>query len=156
MLPFEPIARALLFVHLVAAVVAVGAAAHLMVRYLRSRPDSIRPRLPRLHARILVIAYSVCWVAGALLYPIFRVRVRQEIFDIRLPWATGLFEAKEHLANIGLVAAIGLWLLITNLSEVPGDDRRVLPLLGMLLGLVLAVLFYGTWTGWYLATLKAV
>jgi uncharacterized membrane protein len=70
--------------------------------------------------------------------------------------SSSLSEAKEHLATIGLVAVIGLWLLITNLPEAPSDDRPTVPLWGLLLGLVLAVLVCNTWTGWYLPTLRAV
>lgn len=56
------------------------------------------------------ITYIVSFILGLLIYPVFRVKVRAEYFDGSLPWATGIFEIKEHLASIGLFISIALLL----------------------------------------------
>ena len=65
--------------------------------------------------------YIFTWLFGLLIYPVFRVRVRAEYFDPNLPWATGLFEIKEHLSSLGLFAALALLVII--LMDFRGDKR---------------------------------
>ena len=50
----------------------------------------------------LVVAYLMTFVLGALIYPVYRLDVRIALVEMRLPWAIGLFEIKEHWAAIGL------------------------------------------------------
>jgi hypothetical protein len=45
---------------------------------------------------------------GLLIYPVFRIKVRAEYFDPKLPWLTGLFEIKEYVGAIGLFIALVL------------------------------------------------
>lgn len=158
MIIFESVARPLLFLHLIAAACAAGAAVHLAIRvwgYLRGRVIKIPHE--KLYAHLLLVSYGSCYALGAVVYPTFRIRVRAEYFDRLLPWATGLFEIKEHFATIGLTAVVGAWLLARHLPH-PAERaaRRWLPLYAGLVGLVLAVVAYNIWSGWYLTTLKAV
>jgi hypothetical protein len=53
-------------------------------------------------------AYVLTFILGLLIYPVFRIRVRAEYFDLKLPWLTGLFEIKEYMAAIGLFIALVL------------------------------------------------
>lgn len=53
-------------------------------------------------------AYILTFVLGLLIYPVFRIRVRAEYFDIKLPWLTGLFEIKEYITALGLFIALVL------------------------------------------------
>ena len=51
-------------------------------------------------------AYVLTFILGLLIYPVFRIKVRAEYFDFKLPWLTGLFEIKEYVAAIGLFVAL--------------------------------------------------
>lgn len=53
-------------------------------------------------------AYLISFVLGLLIYPVFRIKVRAEYFDRKLPWLTGLFEIKEYVGAIGLFIAFVL------------------------------------------------
>jgi hypothetical protein len=55
-----------------------------------------------------ILAYLFSFVFGLLIYPVFRVKVRAEYFDPKIPWATGLFEIKEYVGAIGLFIAFVL------------------------------------------------
>ena len=55
-----------------------------------------------------ILAYVLSFILGLLIYPVFRVRVRAEYFDPKLPWLTGLFEIKEYVGAIGLFVALVL------------------------------------------------
>ena len=48
-------------------------------------------------------------ILGVLLYAPFVARVRFEFLDARAPWATGLFEVKEHAVAIGLALLPAYW-----------------------------------------------
>jgi hypothetical protein len=158
MVAFEPAAKWLLFFHFAAAIVMVGAAVHLAVRlwgHLWGR--RINFARAKLHTPILAVSYVVCYILGAIVYPTFRIRVRYEYFDRAVRWATGLFEVKEHLATVGLAAVIALALLARSLPKSPVDaQRRVLPLFAGLVVILLAIIGYNVWSGWFLSTLKGV
>ncbi|MDO8424847.1 MAG: hypothetical protein Q7S70_02815 [bacterium] len=53
-----------------------------------------------------VWSYLAIFVLGLLIYPVFRIKVRAEYFDLKLPWLTGLFEIKEYISAIGLFIAL--------------------------------------------------
>jgi cytochrome bd-type quinol oxidase subunit 1 len=158
MVVFESIARPLLFLHLIAATCVTASAVHLAIRvwgYLRGNVTKVP--FEKTYARLLVVSYAVCYVLGAIVYPAFRVRVRAEYFDAAVPWATGLFEVKEHLATLGMVIAVGIWLLSRAIrNPLDENDRRLLPLYAGLIASVLFIIGYDVWSGWYLTTLKAV
>lgn len=48
-------------------------------------------------------------ILGALLYAPFVAQVRFQFLDTHVPWATGLFEMKEHAAAIGLALLPAYW-----------------------------------------------
>ena len=53
-------------------------------------------------------AYLGTFILGLLIYPVFRIKVRAEYFDEKMPWLTGLFEIKEYVGAIGLFIALVL------------------------------------------------
>jgi len=55
-----------------------------------------------------ILAYLLSFLLGLLIYPVFRIKVRAEYFDPKLPWLTGLFEIKEYVGAIGLFIALVL------------------------------------------------
>ncbi len=55
-----------------------------------------------------IISYLLSFILGLLIYPVFRIKVRAEYFDPKLPWLTGLFEIKEYVGAIGLFIALVL------------------------------------------------
>ena len=158
MIVFEPASKLLLFLHLIAAACAAGTGVHLAIRvYSYLRGQVIKVRLEKLYARLLAISYTACYALGAAIYPTFRIRVRHDYFDPDLPWATALFEVKEHFATVGLAAAIGVLLLSRAVGRPwHAEQRRFLPLYGGLVMIVLATLAYSVWSGWYLSTLRSV
>lgn len=157
MLAFESYARFLHFLHLLAAIVSLGACAHFFVRlYQNVRRGRFLDRRSKLHATILTTAYASTWVLGALVYPTFRVRVRAELLDRAYPWASGLFEIKEHAANIALLPVLAIFVLTRVLDPEHEADRRHARLLGALAGLVLTILTFNACVGWYLGTLRSV
>jgi len=158
MVVFESIARLLLFVHFIAAVCVAALVVHLAVRvfgYVGGRVVKVAQE--KLYATLLLIFYVVNFIVAAMLYPTFRVRVRHEHFDRDLRWATGLFEVKEHFAAIGLVLVIGLWLLSRatgRLADAP--QRRIVPAYAAMVAMLLIIVAYNVWSGWYLTTLRSV
>ena len=155
MVIFESISRELLFLHLIAAACVLGSAIHLAIRvfgYWRGRV--IKVDQEKLYAKLVVISYSVCYLLGAAIYPAFRVHARADYLDQQLPWATGLFEVKEHFATIGLISAIGIWLISRAIGR--SIARKWLPLYASLIAIVLLTLLYNVWSGWYLSILKPV
>ena len=46
---------------------------------------------------------------GAIDYLPFRLFARAQYLDVHVPWATGLFEVKEHAAAIGLALLPAYW-----------------------------------------------
>lgn len=149
MLAFETIVRPLHFLHLVAGLSSVASCVHLLTRLLSRRHD---PRI-RTHALVLGVAYLSTYLLGALIYPTFRVRVRAELLDRHYPWATGLFEIKEHAASIVLIPVLAIFLLSRTLDLKQKPEAL---LVGGLASVVLLVLFYNACVGWYLGTIRSV
>lgn len=158
MLAFESASKWLLFFHFLTAVIAGGCAGHLgwqLYAYVSGKRDDLS--LASLHAMITSVSYTMCFVLGMLIYPVFRVKVRYEYFDRALPWATGLFEIKEHFASIGLAVILGLTWLMWRMPDKPeGTQRRVLPLVVGLTVIFLVLLGFQVWSGWFLTTLKGI
>lgn len=153
----EPWAKVLLFLHLIAAVVALGSAIHLLMRFvvtMKKRPNAFF--LVRMHNKILFVSYSVCMLFAALVYPTFRIRVRFEYFDTELPWATALFEIKEHVAAIAFFPLLLLYVLLRELDLRDESNRHYIPLCTIILVWIIGTLGFNAWCGWYLGTLRSV
>ena len=67
-------------------------------------------------------SYILNLLTGILIYPVFKVNVRAYDFDKNKQWATALFEIKEHLAALGLFAAIALSFIILFIKKGNMDE----------------------------------
>ena len=109
----------------------------------------------RMHSAMAGGFYLLTMLMGTIIYPAFRVEVRAELFDTTMPWLTGLFEIKEHLAALGIVPAIMLLVIGRLLDFHHVNDRRYLPIVSGLAAFVLAIVLFNTGAGWYLSTVKS-
>jgi hypothetical protein len=151
----EVISKWLLFVHLVGTGVLLGGMTHdlvLIVGYWRGKFR--KKKLGRLYVKVSFWAYVTVFFVGALVYPTFRVRVRHEYFDKCVPWATGLFEVREHWAAIGLALFIAYYFL--RRSSDPERDREKLFLQTGILLILYIIVWYCATVGFYLTTVKSV
>ena len=108
----------LLLPHGLSAMFLLGAVTHqALALWLpeRGRPSgwwhSLRAVHPERYVRAVVFLFCLTLLLGAANYLRFRVFVRAEYLDVHAPWATGLFEIKEHAAAIGLTVLPAYWLV---------------------------------------------
>ena len=142
----------LLLAHLFTTFVLVGSMTHnllCVVGYLRGRFG--RARLEWFYARVSFWTYVVTYVFGVLIYPAFRVYIRGD-FDAQIPWATGLFEVKEHWGAIGLGLFFVYYFLRKNFE--PDKEKEKLFLYVPLCFLLNIILWYKVVVGCYLSLLK--
>lgn len=147
----------ILFLHLASAVVALATSVHLVLRLaacLRMRGAFMTQ--VRLHAPIMAIAYLTTVVFGVLLYPEFRYTVRHLLLDPEYPHMTGFFEIKEHFTALGLLPALGLWVLSRTLHFRRDEEYWFASIFLGLAVFIVAVLAYNSVVGWYLVTLRSV
>jgi hypothetical protein len=112
---FAGLARELVLVHALAAIVLMGATTHhalVAIGYLRG---SFRVRLGRVYATTTLVTYAIVMALGAASYPSFRVRGP----------APAMFEIKEDLATLAIPAVIAVWWWSRTLD--PARERRFLP-----------------------------
>ncbi|MBC8402299.1 MAG: hypothetical protein H8E14_12490 [Candidatus Marinimicrobia bacterium] len=151
----ESIAKILLFLHLVAIFVLVGSMGHslvIIVQYCFG--NFIKEAKEGLYMKMSFWAYLITFLTGSIIYPTFRVRVRAEYLDHLLPWATGLFEVKEHWAAIGMALFFGLYYLRRNFN--PAAEKEKLFLYVPLYMILNVIVLYSIYTGFYLTTLKGI
>jgi len=142
----------LLLVHLFATFVLVGSMTHnlfCVVDYMRGKFN--RQKLEQLYVTVSLWSYIIVYAVGALIYPAFRVRIRPD-FDQDLPWATGLFEVKEHWGAVGLALFFVYYFLCKNFQ--PDSEREKLFLYVPLCFLLNIILWYKVIVSCYLTLLK--
>ena len=155
MIFLESLSRVLLFLHLVAAFALAGSMTHALILVVQYCRGKFRKKvLERLYVRIAFWCYVAVFSLGGLVYPTFRVRVRAAYFDPHLPWATGLFETKEHGAALGLGLFIACYLLRMNFD--PETEREKLTFYAPLWFLLYVFVWYNIGVGYYLVTMRAV
>lgn len=97
-------------------------------------------------------AYVLTFILGLLIYPVFRIKVRAEYFDQKLPWLTGLFEIKEYVGAVGLFIALVLlgyyYFFRLGESEKP-IKQSFINLLFILFLITLFMAFTGVFLGFY-------
>lgn len=100
---------ALLILHGLVGVALLGAITHQMVSLLRQRTvrsGTFIDRYTSVSQRTFTVAVVFLYLAGvtlgAIIYPNYRLNVRIPFEEMRLGWAIGLFELKEHFAGIGI------------------------------------------------------
>ena len=185
MLFLESLARPILIGHAIAAAVLVGATTHHLLwcrHYLFGRYGQVKAE--RRFATICAIAFVATFIAGNLLYPTYKVRVRAEYFDnpaaisdevklrvqqhatigvaptpapplvASLSPVARLFDIKEHWVAIGCAASVALWILSRKLH--PKDDARVLPLYVGLSAVQCGTAWFGAVVGLVTASFRSV
>jgi hypothetical protein len=78
--------------------------------------------------------------------------VRGDLFDPQLPWATGLFEVKEHWGAVGLAMFFVYYFLRKSFQ--PREEKDKLFLYVPLCLLLNVILWYKIVVGCYLSLLK--
>jgi hypothetical protein len=102
-------ARWLLMAHALAGLGAAGSSVHLAlgaVRVWQGRAQA--GTRAQLHSLIVAVAISAALFFGLLLYPHFRVNARGYVLDANAPWASNLFDIKEHLALLAFPVSMAL------------------------------------------------
>lgn len=115
----------LLLLHALFGILLLGSMTHnvlLVVPYLWGSFRKVA--LEKLYVKVVFVAYGVTFGLGALSYPNYRYRVRALHFDKELPWASNLFDIKEHWAGVGL-ALVCAFLLLSRIID-PRQDRQML------------------------------
>ena len=145
--------KILMIVHGVCGGVLVGAITHHLLIVVRRQRGKYR--LLHLYSRIVGVAYAATALMGAGLYPRFRVTVRS-VFDIEMPWATAIFEVKEHAVALGL--GLLVWFLVaTPRLRRASDAAPVLPGgYGWVVAGVFAMCWYGLAVGLLLTAIRPV
>jgi len=143
----------LVIAHLVGVFVLVGSLSHnllFVLGYLRGR--FAREKREHFHLKVAFWAYLAVYVLGTLSYPAYGVRIRHPYFDPELPWATGLFEVKEHWGAMAL-AMLFVCVMLRRTFQ-PSRERAKLALYVPLCLLVNVIVWYKTIVGCYLTMLK--
>lgn len=143
----------LLLLHLFVTFVLVGCMTHnllIVIGYIGGKFN--RQKLELYYTKISLWSYVIVYVIGALIYPAYRVYIRYNYFDPQLPWATGLFETKEHWAAVGLAMFFVYYLLRKNLR--PAEEKDKLWFYVPLCFLLNIIIWYKVVAGCYLSLLK--
>ncbi len=143
----------LLLAHLFATFVLVGCLTHnllIVLKYIRGKFG--RQKLELYYTRVAFWSYVIVYVLGALIYPAYRVYIRADYFDPQLPWATGLFEVKEHWGAVGLALFFVYYRLRKNFQ--PDVEKEKLWFYVPLCVLLNVIVWYKVVVGCYLSILK--
>lgn len=143
----------LLLAHLFATIVLVGSMTHnllIVIKYVRGKFG--RKKREQYFVKISVWAYTFIYIIGCLIYPAFGVYMRHHYFDSESPWATGLFEVKEHWGTVGLALFFVYYFLRKSFQ--PDTEREKLFLYVPLCLLLNVIVWYKVVVGSYLSLLK--
>lgn len=149
---FEPIARLLVVLHTAGAIVLIGASTHHFLIALGYVRGVYKQRLGRIYAATMFAAYLITYLLGAIAYPPFRYHVRAIFLDRYAPWASNLFDIKEHFASIGLPMVLGIFLL--SRAWEPKRDRVALPMYALFSALICAIVWFNVFSGIIIALEK--
>src|SRR4030095_15089542 len=107
MSPFERVL--VLLLHGISALFLLGAITHqALASWWPARGQgaawwhSLRAVHPERYVRAVIVLFVSTLLLGSIDYAPFRFVTRHQYLDANVPWATGLFEIKEHRADIGL------------------------------------------------------
>jgi hypothetical protein len=117
--------KALLIVHAVTAGVLVGSSTHLGLQSLALVRGAVRARLLRLYPPVALAAWAVTFAVGAVMYPHYRIDVRDRYLDDHAVWASVLFDVKENLAVfVGPLLAAAWWMAPAVIEDTEPARRR--------------------------------
>lgn len=152
----EEAVKPLIVLHALGAAALLGSSTHAayeIIQYLRAKPR--RPKLERLHAKILTALYLGQFFLGAIIYPTYRVKVRAQHFDAVLPWASNLFDIKEMFAAFGLGLVIAYWLMSRKFNPHAENPKPVVGLYAFCGLGVAAIVWFSSLSGFFLTTFRA-
>jgi len=109
--------RALTVVHVLAAMVMLGAVSHQAVVARRALRGRLNPRLARSYGVTGLIACAVTTALGAVIYPSYRYYVRGQYLDHCAVGMSKLFDLKEDFAVFALLVATVVWLAVRGLER---------------------------------------
>ena len=150
----EAFARLVVVLHALAAIVLVGAATHHALVALGFVRGVFKIRLARIYAATVAVAWLVTFALGLLAYPTFRYAVRALYMDRYEPWASNLFDMKEHLAALGIPIVLGV-LALSRVLE-PKTDRGLVRVYAVLTALVAAIVWFDVISGLVITMVKGV
>jgi hypothetical protein len=142
---FDGLARVLVVVHALAAIVLVGSTTHhaLIARaYLKG---NYKVRLGRIYAATLAVTYAITFAIGLAAYPSYRYHVRGLYFDRYEPWASNLFDMKENFAALGLPVVVAI-VVMSRVME-PKEDRHLVGAYAAFSWLVMAIVWFAVISG---------
>lgn len=156
MIFLETISKFLLFLHLMSTIVLIGSISLNLIIIIAGywRGKFFKKNLEKLCVKISFWTYTIVCIFGALAYPTFRVRIRYEYLDKTLPWATGLFEVKEHWSTIGFALFMAYYFLRKEFD--PETEREKLFFSTLLCCILFIIIWYSASIGYYLTTLKGI
>ena len=124
----------LLIVHGLSATLLLGAITHQAIAVWWASPTSagfwrsLGAVHPQRYVNAIIVLFVFTIALGAVIYVPFRTDVRAAYLDAGVPWATGLFEVKEHAAAIALALIPAYWALWQNATH-RGSRRAVTTIL---------------------------
>ncbi len=138
--------KLLLVAHLAASIVLVGATTHHAWQMRALLRGTGRPRLERVWARTVAVAFVAVYALGAVLYPTYRYHVRALFLDRYFPSMSNLFDIKENLATIALPLALALGALGGRLTH-DDTDKPFRPVYASMSWFVAAVVWFNVVSG---------
>jgi hypothetical protein len=109
--------KALTVVHVLAAMVMLGAVTHQVVVARRALRGALNPRLARIYGLAGLVACAGTTALGALIYPTYRYHVRGQYLDHCAVGMSKLFDVKEDFAVFALLVATAVWLAARGLER---------------------------------------
>ena len=143
----------LLLAHLLVTFVLIGSMTHnllCVIGYLQGKFN--RQKIELFYAKVSFWSYIIVYIFGVLIYPAYGAYIRHGYFDQQLPWATGLFDVKEHWGAIGLGLFFAYYFLRKSFR--PDDQKEKLFLYVPLCFLLNLILWYKVIIGCYLSVLR--
>jgi hypothetical protein len=148
------LARLVVVLHAAVAIALVGAATHhalIALGYLRG---VFKVRLARIYAATVAVTWLAAFGLGLLAYPAFRIAARAAYLDGHEPWATALFEVKEHSAALGIPVVLGIVALSRVLD--PKRDRALARAYAALVWLTAVIVWFDVLSGLAITVVKGV
>ena len=143
----------ILIAHLLLTFSLAGASMHHFLRildYIRGKFG--REKVEKRFQTWTFWSYLLVYVSGALIYPAFGAYIRAPFFDEKLPWATGLFEVKEHWGAIAMAMLAAMY--VFRRSFLPSSEREKLWLYIPVTVLINIIIWYKIIVGALLSILK--
>jgi hypothetical protein len=145
----------LLIVHLLLAVMLLGGITHQAMSVAwpsRSKAgivSSFRAVNGSAYTNANIVLYLATATLGGIIYPVYRIGVRNFLENARLMAATGSFELKEQFVAVGLGLLPLYWLLWRRPPEAGGKAARIAVTL-----ILCAIVWYGFLVGHILTNIR--